>query len=75
MRKGNEKMLKRLTNPNKKYGCRLPDCEVDEWMYDIYDEYPSIIHQNPCKGCPFIKIVNKLAEYEDREFDYEDDLK
>ena len=70
-----KKIFKRLTNLNKKYECRLRDCEVEEWMYDIYDKYPFEIHQDPCKGCPFMKIVNKLAEYEDKEFDYEDDLK
>lgn len=68
-------MFKRLTNPNKKYECRPPHCEVEEWMYDMYDEYPSEIHQDLCESCPFIKIINKLAEYEDKEFYYEDDLK
>ena len=44
-------------------------------MLEIYDIYPSRLHVDICSICPFMKIINKLAEYEDRESTYEDDLR
>lgn len=65
--KGQEKIKKndilRLTSNKSDYECRCDHCEAEEWFYDKYGKYPEDI----CEGCPFIKFINKLAEYEDRE--------
>ena len=44
--------------------CRIGDCPAEDWMYDLYGKYPDDI---PCDNCPFIDIINKLAQYEDLE--------
>lgn len=68
-------MINRLTNPSKEYVCRMKDCDAEEWMHKLYGSYPSLNNENPCFRCPFLEIINKLAEYEDKEYIYEDDLK
>lgn len=56
--------MARLTREKDEYSCRIKGgCEAEEWMWWKYGEYPDDI----CKGCPFKKIINKLAEYEDKE--------
>ena len=68
-------MFKRLTSPRSEFECRHKECEAEDWMFDIYDIYPSRLHVDICSTCPFMNIINKLAEYEDKESMYEDDLK
>ena len=55
--------MKRLTATFRSdlYVCRLKGCMAEEWMWDKYHSYP----EDVCDGCPFMEIVNKLAEYED----------
>lgn len=54
----------RLTREKDEYECRIPrGCPAEEWMYDLYGEYPD----DCCYNCPFEKYINKLAEFEDKE--------
>ncbi len=56
--------MARLTREKDEYPCRIKGgCEAEEWMWQKYGKYPD----NICKGCPFKKIINKLAKYEDKE--------
>ena len=52
--------MQRLTSRNKEWECRIDYCDVDDYS---------------CDNCPFIKYINKLAEYEDRIEELEDDCK
>ena len=56
----------RLTKSEKSYifPCRINGCIAEEWMWDLYGCYPK---NDICDECPFMKIINKLAEYEDKE--------
>lgn len=58
--------MERLTNSSKKFECRMKHCYAERWMYEIYGEYPSL-SKAVCDRCPFIQIVNRLADYEDVE--------
>lgn len=56
----------RYTRKKDEYKCRIADgCSVELWLenhgVDIYD--PAEL----CLDCPFEKIINKLADYEDKE--------
>ncbi len=56
--------MDRLTRIRDKYECRIAKgCKAEAWMKSIYGRYP----EDVCCNCPFEKIVNKLAEYEDKE--------
>lgn len=54
--------MARLTRIKDEYECRANHCEAEEWMYDIYGEYPDELI---CESCPFEKYINRLAQYED----------
>ena len=43
------------------YPCRIKRCYAEDWMKEIYGEYPLDI----CENCPFEKYINCLAELED----------
>lgn len=58
--------MERLTNRSKKFECRIERCYAEKWMREVYGEYPSL-NRGVCDKCPFIKIINRLADYEDRE--------
>lgn len=51
----------RFTQKDSPYECKLKECEVDNWIRSFGGDYA----ETPCDTCPFMKIVNKLAEYED----------
>lgn len=57
--------MQRLTGRNKEYECRIEYCDAENWTKKDY----------PCDDCPFMKYINKLAEYEDRIEELEDDCK
>ena len=63
--------MKRLTRTPDEFECRLADgCLAADWMKSIYGQYPGdvIDHGDSyCDNCPFMKIINRLAEYEDKE--------
>lgn len=56
--------LERLTRVKDEYECRIKDCPAEDWMFDLYGYYSESVI---CDDCPFLPIVNKLAEYEDKE--------
>ena len=56
-------MVERLTQPTKDYECRMKNCAAEDWMFELYGEFPKDV----CEKCPFQKLVNRLAEYEDKE--------
>ena len=69
-------MKKRLTRHVDEFPCRIEEyCSAEEWMREVTDT--PYIHWNKgvCDDCPFMKYINKLAEYEDMEEKMEDDLK
>ena len=53
------------------YPCRIKQCYAEEWMREIYGEYPL----DTCGNCPFEKYINRLAELEDETEKMEDDCK
>lgn len=55
-------MNERLTSKNKEYECRIGGCEVENWVSSFRNDKIDF-----CETCPFMKYINKLAEYEDRE--------
>ena len=60
--------MARLTREKDQYECRIDVCYAESWMRDIYGHYP-LFEETPniCDHCPFMPIINKLAEYEDKE--------
>jgi hypothetical protein len=57
----------RMTRKKDNFPCRIAGgCKAEEWMQDHYTEeiYPS---KNICYDCPFEELINKLADYEDKE--------
>lgn len=68
-------MKERLTRHTDDFLCRLKHCTAEEWMLDVTDTIYLYWRKDVCDNCPFMKIVNKLAEYEDMEERIEDDLK
>lgn len=69
-------MKERLTRHEDEFPCRLRgQCSAEEWMMDVTGVSYVIWEGEACDTCPFINVVNKLAEYEDMEEIMEDDLK
>ena len=68
-------MKERLTRHADDFLCRLKHCTAEEWMLDVTDTIYLYWRKAACDNCPFIEIVNRLAEYEDKEEMMEDDLK
>ena len=69
-------MKERLTRHKDEFPCRLKGhCSAEEWMLDVTDTIYLYWRKEACDNCPFMEIVNKLAEYEDKEEMMEDDLK
>ena len=63
-------MKKRFTSTEKKYECRIETCYAEDWMSSVMGfPYADVtdVSELICDNCPFIAIVNKLAEYEDKE--------
>lgn len=59
----------RLTNENKTLECR-GNCEMEDYLImlfnkDYYKLSKMIDGKCICDNCPFEKVYNKLAEYED----------
>ena len=66
--------MKRFTRPIDEFPCRLAEgCKAEDWMKSLYGDYPNSNYV--CYNCPFEIIINRLAEYEDKEERMEDDLK
>lgn len=55
--------MERLTRQKDKWECRIAECPMENYIYDLTGECPD----NVCGDCFFEEIVNKLAEYEDLE--------
>jgi hypothetical protein len=55
-------MGKRLTRIKDKYECRIDHCPLEEWVMEQIPECTGL----SCDGCPVMKHMNKLAEYEDK---------
>lgn len=67
--------FERMTRHRDAYICRIKGgCGAEEWMDILYGEYPE---ENVCvcDECPFINIINHLAELEDYLEKMEDDRK
>lgn len=57
--------MERMTRPKDKYECRIAGgCPIEGWMMECIE---GELVRNPCDECPIMPIVNKLAEYEDKE--------
>jgi hypothetical protein len=57
--------MKRLTRPKDEYPCRIANCrEIEHWIENMGGNY-----ENMCENCPIQPIVNKLAEYEDKDYE------
>ena len=54
----------RLTRKKDEYECRITDCHAEEWMKELYGDFPP---ESLCDNCPFEIFINKLAEFEDKE--------
>lgn len=54
----------RLTREKDEYECRIMVCCAEEWMKKLYGIFPP---ESLCDNCPFESLVNKLAEFEDKE--------
>ena len=54
----------RLTRVKDEYECRVNGCPAEDWMRDLYGEYPN---GDICEYCPFEKYINKLADFEDNK--------
>ena len=63
----------RLTRHKDNYPCRLKDCYAEDWMNNLYGSYP--VTEDCCNACPFMDIVNHLAELEDMFERMDDDRK
>lgn len=62
----------RLTRPKDNYPCRIAGgCRAELWIAELGGDPNDIV----CTNCPFEEIINKLAEYEDKEALMEDDLR
>ena len=59
-------MNNRITREKESFPCRIDKCEIEDWLIDLYGHLPD--NESPCDNCPVMKICNKLAEYEDKEF-------
>lgn len=57
--------MARLTQKSKAWPCRMLNCPAEYWMEELYGEYPS----DQCNECPFMTLINKLADYEDKEYE------
>ena len=69
-------MKERLTRHIDEFPCRFKGhCSAEEWMMEVTDTPYVYWRKEACDDCPFMKIVNKLAEYEDKEEMMEGDLK
>lgn len=64
--------FERTTRIKDDWPCRINKCVAEEWMRDLYGEYPD---DSVCENCPFENIVNHLAELEDYLETMEDDRK
>lgn len=53
-----------LTSPDKRQECRIGKCYMDAYLSEFGIDVCKIY---PCDNCPMMPIVNKLAEYEDKE--------
>lgn len=69
--------MNRLTRRKDNFPCRFKGgCPAEEWMVEVTGiNYVNWEDDEACRNCPFMNIVNKLAEYEDKEEAMEDDLK
>lgn len=68
--------IKRLTQSTTRFPCRMNGCTAEEWISEVTGiEVENIDCKIMCNSCPFIKYINRLAEYEDKEILMEDDLK
>ena len=66
-------MNKRYTRHIDEYPCRLKiECGAEDWMQELYGHYPQ---GDLCDTCPFMEIINRLAELEDENEELEDDKK
>ena len=58
-------MAQRLTRKKDNYPCRIKNCYIEDWVLEHIVKGELI--GNLCNDCPIEPLVNKLAEYEDRE--------
>ena len=57
--------MERLTRQKDEYPCRIADCNMEKYLESLNVEDFSLLDY--CTNCPIFPIVNKLAEYEDKE--------
>ena len=69
----------RLTRKKDEFECRVGTgdcCDMEEWVEKITGVDVHVWSTDDfCSTCPFEKYINKLAEYEDKAEEMEDDLK
>lgn len=61
--------MERLTNKDGIYECRAKDCNMEDYIADIVGiaVYELPTDGRICYKCPMMKIVNRLARYEDKD--------
>jgi len=66
--------MERLTSKHTKYECRMVNCPAEAWMEETtgFPEYKWEDNRYPCDDCPFMAYINRLAEYEDKEYGVEE---
>lgn len=59
----------RLTRERDEYECRIASCFAEEWIEKVtgITVYNWSSDGIICNSCPFKSLVNKLAEFEDKE--------
>lgn len=60
--------MARLTRVKDEWECRLAEpCPMEDWITDDLGISLDMLRECVCDNCPFIKYINKLADYEDKE--------
>lgn len=60
--------MKRLTREKDNFSCRIAGgCPGLEWIEEVTKTHAFDWEVEVCDICPFEKIINRLAEYEDKE--------
>ena len=68
--------MKRLTRAKDLYECRMADgCPAEEWISEVSGEWIMNFRESTCSNCPFMRYINRLAEYEDLMVTMDDDKK
>ena len=60
--------MRKYTRVKDEFECRLAGgCPAEDWILDHNGDIDDV-----CADCPFMEMINELADYEDK---FDDDLK